>query len=302
MYDVTVLMATFNGEKYLKEQIVSVLKQEGVHVNLIVRDDGSTDSTLAILDQFEQDGKLTWYRGDSVGPALGFLKLLRDAPKADYYAFSDQDDVWRAGKLKRGIELLETVSATIPALYCSNYHLVDENLQALPSNNHFTTTTFSESLVASCCTGCTMIFNNALAEAVNAHEPVHIVMHDDWLHKVCLALGGRIFYDSRRTLEYRQHSDNVDGGIHSIQHRLFNVFSRIMNHNKNLDRSLQLQELLRLYGSRMPDENIKLLKDVAHYTSLRLAGRMKIINDPRLRTTSKNLNRGFQLAILFKYY
>ena len=144
--DITVLMSTYNGEKYLHEQIDSILRQQGVKVNLLVRDDGSTDNTLAILDKYQEEGLLTFYTGENLGPQRSFLHLLQQAPQSDYYAFADQDDIWLEDKLSTGIKQLQNDKEK-PALYFSQTQLTDEELNPIPSVIIHPKVTFGEMLV-----------------------------------------------------------------------------------------------------------------------------------------------------------
>ena len=107
MKKVCVLMSTYNGEKYLKEQIDSILKQKGVKVNLLVRDDGSTDNTLSLLEEYKKKGLLDYCCGSNMKPARSFMELLSIAPDSDYYAFSDQDDYWEHDKLFNAVKNTE---------------------------------------------------------------------------------------------------------------------------------------------------------------------------------------------------
>ena len=92
---VAVLMSSYNGEKYIRPQIDSILAQEGnFELSLFVRDDGSTDKTQAILQEYAQKRKLTWYTGNNLGPARSFMDLLKKCKGFNYYAFADQDDYW----------------------------------------------------------------------------------------------------------------------------------------------------------------------------------------------------------------
>ena len=121
---IAVLMSTYNGERYLREQIDSILNQKiEVCFDLIVRDDGSTDKTIEILKMYADAGKLFFSIGKNVGAARGFVNLLHENPGYDYYAFSDQDDVWNEDKLKKGITAIQDIKK--PALYCTNCELVD---------------------------------------------------------------------------------------------------------------------------------------------------------------------------------
>ena len=161
---IAILMATYNGEKYLREQIDSILNQKTCHsIKLFVRDDGSSDNTVNILQQYAEQGKLEYKAGENVGAAKTFLTLLKDHPGFDYYAFSDQDDVWDEDKIDQGIEAISNYSS--PALYCSNCQLVDSELKWLGRNTHRSIPTYSLVSIlclASCAQGCTSVFNSSL--------------------------------------------------------------------------------------------------------------------------------------------
>lgn len=116
---VQVVMSTYNGEKYLKEQIDSILSQEGVDVRLYIRDDGSSDRTTDILASYQEHKNVKIEKGNNLGFAKSFLTALDECDEADYYAFSDQDDVWEKDKLSTAIEILEEESQSTPLLYCS---------------------------------------------------------------------------------------------------------------------------------------------------------------------------------------
>lgn len=296
---ITVLMSTYNGEKYLHEQISSLLSQQDVNLNILVRDDGSTDTTINILDQYQHEKVLTWYTGKNLRSARSFLDLVSNAPDSEYYAFCDQDDVWKPDKLKKALEALELQDNSIPLLYCSNYQLVDDNLKPLPDNGHVSTTTFNAALVSSCCTGCTVVFNKTLRDYLCLGIPEVIVMHDDWAHKVCLALGGKVIYDNSKTLYYRQHRNNVDGGRHTVLHKIIGILSRIFSQDHI--RSRQLCEINRIYGSRIQGRRKKLLEKVAKKHK-KISEKIEILRDKSLRTPFKKLNKGFIIAILIGYF
>lgn len=206
---ITVLMSTYNGEKYLAEQIDSILKQKDCQVRLIVRDDGSNDATIDILKQYQEKGELEWYAGTNMGPAKSFLELVKNSPASSYYAFSDQDDVWDDDKLSIGITALK--KADKPSLYCSNVRVTDENLhlikdKAFPDkiNIDFSSViTDSGNLF-----GCTMVFNEAMKNYISVRDvPEDIIMHDIWLGCIA-ALFGNLVYDSQPHFSYRNHTES----------------------------------------------------------------------------------------------
>ncbi len=167
---VVVLMSTYNGEKYLREQIDSILGQRDVEVSLLVRDDGSTDATLAILDEYKTSGVLDYYCGSNIGPARSFMHLLQNAPESDFYAFSDQDDIWMDDKLLAATSTLKGHESE-PALYFSQTQLVDADLNKIPSVIIHPKLTFGESLIYKFIGGCTMVMNHRLREAVGSFMP-----------------------------------------------------------------------------------------------------------------------------------
>ena len=135
---VCVLMSTYNGENYIVEQINSILKQINVTVELIIRDDGSSDNTSSIIRKFENDySNILFIQGENVGVGRSFMELLKYAPESDYYSFADQDDVWLEDKLCRAVNMIKELEnegvdncrhQILPVLYSSNQILVDENL------------------------------------------------------------------------------------------------------------------------------------------------------------------------------
>lgn len=128
MKKVQVLLSTYNGEKYLKEQIESILKQKEVDIHLLVRDDGSSDSTIKILEEISnKNKKITFYKGKNIGPARSFMELLKKSEEADYYSFADQDDIWEENKIISAINKLKNTNE--PELYLSALGIVNEKLE-----------------------------------------------------------------------------------------------------------------------------------------------------------------------------
>ena len=125
-------MSSYNGEEFIREQIDSILGQEGVETALHVRDDGSTDSTQEILEEYRKQGKLRWYTGDNLKPAKSFMDLIATVETdAEYIALSDQDDVWLPEKLKTATEALKEFPKDRPAMYYGNTKLVDRELKEI---------------------------------------------------------------------------------------------------------------------------------------------------------------------------
>lgn len=205
---VQVLLSSYNGEKYLNQQIDSILNQVGVNVKLLVRDDGSKDSTIEILKEYKD---IEVIRGNNQGVIGSFLTLIELSSDADYYAFADQDDVWDADKFEIAIKKLEEYP-NIPAIYSGNTRLVDGELNFVKNETLDPKTSLGSAIVKNYVTGCTTVFNKILMENLKKYRPQNIPGHDWWVNLVCLALGGVSIYDVKPHMSYRQHGNNVVGG------------------------------------------------------------------------------------------
>ena len=204
---VEVLMSTYNGEKFIKEQVDSILNQT-IHVHITVRDDGSKDSTVNILRGYEGVNVI---EGQNKGSTESFLTLIELAPNADYYAFSDQDDVWDMDKLEIAIKALEEYKNR-PSVYSGNTRLVDGEVKFIKNETLNPVTTLGSAITKNYATGCTVVFNSKLMDKLKMCHPVGIPFHDWWVNLVCLSVGGVSIYDVTPHMSYRQHSNNVVGG------------------------------------------------------------------------------------------
>lgn len=128
---VIILLSTYNGEKYIEQQINSLLKQTYKNINIYVRDDGSKDGTLEILKKYEEKGEIFLIQGKNIGFINSFMELLKKVEKADYYSFCDQDDVWNEDKIERAVRALEKEDNDKILLYASNYEFYDSNMEFL---------------------------------------------------------------------------------------------------------------------------------------------------------------------------
>ncbi|MEB0224707.1 glycosyltransferase family 2 protein [Pseudomonas sp. 5S1] len=246
---VAILMCTYNGERFLSEQLASIQQQDYSNWVLYVSDDGSTDSTLEITKAFQARlglEKVKLLSGPGCGFASNFMSLTchQDA-SADFYAWSDQDDIWAADKLKAALTWLNKMPKDIPALYSSRTTLVDE------AGNHTGLTSrfsgafgFSNALVENVAAGNTMVFNHAARELLqSAGQQDNIVAHDWWAYMLVTGAGGRFFYDTTPHIFYRQHPLNSIGAAIGLKaalvriHKLFQGrLSRWIDQNiANLD-------------------------------------------------------------------
>jgi glycosyltransferase involved in cell wall biosynthesis len=222
---VAILLGTFHGQQYLAEQLNSFADQTHSNWEVWASDDGSKDRTLEILESFKATwpaNRLSIQAGPGKGFVSNFLALTCNAGiQAEYYAYSDQDDIWDANKLERALQWLESIPASVPALYCARTRLVDANNKELGFSALFGNPRFSNALVQSIAGGNTMVFNNAARKLLlQAGAQLSVVYHDWWTYLAVTGCGGKVFFDAAPTLRYRQHSANLVGMNSSWRARL----------------------------------------------------------------------------------
>lgn len=304
MVRVLVLMSTYNGEKYLVEQINSILGQIIIDVDLMIRDDGSTDETLLIIDRYRDQFKnLYFMKGENVGCSESFMLLLKEAfliQAYDFYAYCDQDDVWLNDKLYYAVEKLKVIKPQIPAIYFSQTQLVDENLNLIHTPTLSMNCSFSESLMIYGATGCTEVFNYKLLEILSTTKYTFISMHDTWSYQVCLALGGKVVFDEKAHILYRQHSDNVLGGVKSLSKVWKRRFKQIYSEDKNI-RFKSAEAILNCLNQSLPDENKKILELIVDYKH-DLRKRIILIFNKKFKTNSILNNLSFKISVLIGTY
>lgn len=295
-----ILMSTYNGEKFLHQQIESILSQTcDCDVELWVRDDGSTDGTKAILKTYADAGKLHWYTGPNLKPAMSFLDLVQHCPGYDFYAFADQDDYWYPDKLSRGMEKIKSCSG--PAMSFANARLVDTQLQPLGRNVYRTLphTDFYSIVCNGGILGCTIIFNQQLAQLIQGEPlPQDVVMHDYYLGIVCTLHDGAVMYDSAACMDYRQHGNNVVGTPWKKTDALRNRFRLLTVENHHtLDK--MAAAVCRNYEAVSDQKKLQWLKDVSRYReSAFRAARLALDRKPSFNTW--NMGITLRLAILLR--
>lgn len=218
MRKVLIMLSTYNGQKYIREQLDSLYAQKNVEIHILVRDDGSKDNTVDILEEYQgQYGKMTIHADENVGAAMSFHKLMAYAyegfPDFEYYAFSDQDDVWLEKKLFVAVDKLIESKGDI--YYC-NAFVTDENLNkesvlGTEHNLNFPYLMFRQPALG--CTQvmtkeyfnyCTDVFQKYLKE-----NPPFIYLHDVWTMWISQMIGAKVVVDDDCYILYRQHSNNV---------------------------------------------------------------------------------------------
>ena len=216
---VLVLMSTYNGERFLKEQIDSILSQEGVEIRLLVRDDGSKDHTCEILSDYaSRHQNIAWKACKNVGFVKSFSALVRMAleesgkrkeERGMFYAFADQDDIWMPKKLITACRALSGKDASKPNLFTSNSMQIDAEGRELELFHKGPEPRFRKGnvLVFGTEQGCSMVFNRRAMELYAECEP-QLTWHDRWLYHICYFLGS-VTYDHHPLFYYRRHEHNA---------------------------------------------------------------------------------------------
>lgn len=214
---VAILLCTYHGELYLAEQLDSFATQTHTNWEVWASDDASVDQTLDILKSYQSawgSEKLSIKAGPQKGFAANFLSLLcNPCIEADFYAFSDQDDVWDEKKLSAALSLLGEVPSEIPALYCGRTLLVDEQNKEIGLSPLFRRPPcFANALLQNIGGGNTMVFNRSARNLVAmAGSQLNVISHDWWTYMVVSGCGGKVFYDPVPHVRYRQHIKNLVG-------------------------------------------------------------------------------------------
>ena len=215
---VTILLSTYNGEQFLAEQIKSIQEQTYRDWQLLIRDDGSTDGTRAVIEDFcRKDDRIAFInRGNpqNLGVIQSFHSLLQ-YQDSDFYLFSDQDDVWLPDKIAMQLAEADKYDSSQPLLVYTDLKVVDQELQVvhesmIRTQSEHANTELVQELTENTVTGGVSMINCALAQLWTGKEEHELLMHDWYLGLLAAAFGNLVYIDKPGEL-YRQHSNNVLG-------------------------------------------------------------------------------------------
>lgn len=211
---VAILLCTRNSEAFLHEQMESYFSQEHADWELWVSDDGSTDRTLDIVREYMGRGKpIRVVDGPKLGATANFLSLTKQYEgDAEFFAWSDSDDVWLPDKLSRALRSAADMPGNLPALHCGRTEIVDAaNRSLYPSVLHARKPCFQNALCQNIAGGNTMVFNAALRELLRVGDVTEVPCFDWWAYILATGCGGNVRYDPVPCLRYRQHGRNESG-------------------------------------------------------------------------------------------
>lgn len=314
-----ILLSTYNGGKYLKQQLDSLENQTDQKWDLIVRDDGSEDDTLAILKKYQdKTAHKVIFMEDHLkyGAAGSFLALLEAAVELnyDYLFFCDQDDVWKPFKLETSIKKINEVAAENnqeSVLVHSDLEIVDEHLKTIypsmwlasgtnPRNNKI-----NNYLVENNVTGCTLALNKQAADLIvrisRAANKKKLVMHDWWSALIVSAFG-RVAFIQETLVLYRQHSKNTIG---LNKKNLISMLTKkyVKDKNFTLNNAVNQAQEIRKYLDECRFENEEAEQLIIGYSTILNqppVKRLRFLNKYHLRKTGAVKNLGFILLMLLK--
>ncbi len=287
MKSVQVLLSSYNGEKYIERQIESILAQEEVDVHLLIRDDGSKDSTRKIIAEYAEryPDKVEVVTGENLGYKKSFLKLLKMAGDYDYYAFADQDDYWLPDKEISSIREMEKDGDDIPKLAQVNLEGTDENLKPLvppPIYRELCITDHDSVYAGDFFQGCIMTWNKKAMELFRDYTPKGNYSHDHWVGKVVYLLG-RVYFVKEKKICYTRHGDNTS----STDDRFGGRYRRLLvllHGNESVYDNLG-KDLLEGYRRLLAAHDAQICEDFDTYKT-NLPAKWRLLTNMKLRRPS----------------
>ncbi len=280
---IAILMSTYNGELYLKEQLDSIFNQTNDEFELFIRDDGSSDNTLSILRDYKSkyNEKIHLVTGNiNLGAIRSYEWLINKVPNDfDYYAFADQDDIWYKEKLSVATNILESGDKNIPQLYICNQNCVNENGDFLYKRfpDEFIQPSIMNTMLNNQYSGCTMVFNSALLNRIRmtykkSGKSLRVI-YDVWVLAIAQVVG-KVYFDKTPYLDFRRHSRNVTQAsfgknlkLSDVKKRFFNMFKTMKNYSYYKGyTAYRAKLLLDCFGDIIEqDEEKERLNDLATY-------------------------------------
>jgi rhamnosyltransferase len=313
---IAIFLATYNGEKYIRQQIDSIRNQTYNNWKLWIRDDMSKDNTVNIIKNYIKiDKRINMLNsgGENLGPCLNFNKLMENVKYDNYVMFCDQDDVWLSQKIEKTYHEMKKIenkyNTNIPILIHTDYKIVDKNLKIIANYGHkymkikYCSNSLNQLLGYNFMWGCTMMANRSLIEKCTP-IPVEAENHDYWIGLVAATIG-KVVYLNEATMMYRQHENNVTGGVY--KNRLFKWINKLFfgwnDLNKRINNSLIQAILIKnRYYNLFSKNDRKMIDDFILYT--KLGGIKSIVNAIKYNINRPGILRSiiFYITLLKKRY
>ena len=278
---VTILMCTYNGAKFIADQLDSFEAQTHPNWRLVVSDDGSSDDTIAILKSYQRrwpTGRLSIREGPRLGYATNFLALVSSSTiKADFYAFSDQDDVWLPQKLAVAVAYLKAQELSIPCAYGGRTIYVDESLKEIGQSQRFTfKCSFRNAFMQSVIGGNTMVINHSAKLTIRRSGVIHAVSHDWWIYILVEGVGGRVYFDPDPYVLYRQHQGALVGANTGL--RAMIVRFRMLLQGRFKSWNTQNARALLSIRDMLDPHNVDIVEEFLRMRDANIMARLRMIN------------------------
>ena len=267
MEKVCVLLSTYNGRKFIKEQLETIYNQTYPgFITIPIRDDGSTDDTVSIIKEFPQteNRKIIMTKGMNIGPQKSFLELIRKSEEADYYFFSDQDDIWYADKIEKAVTAMR--GKTSPICYCTNYDVYNSILDVkrnavIQRKPDFTPIKI---ILYNQIPGCVIGFNKSMMSVLKEIKLDNLMMHDSMVLSLAASVG-EILYDHEPGISHRIHGENAVGEGHRkiIPHKWMAEKIKLVIEKDDYDISRMADEFLKT--GRVKEKYVADLKLIRDY-------------------------------------
>ncbi len=269
---VSIVMTTYNGEKYLTEQLDSILSSVYHDFDLYIYDDGSSDATMEILNQYQsryQDQIYIVQNKENKGVTLNFLHGI-SRTTSDYIMLCDQDDVWKQNKIAQTLKRIRQMEAQegkdIPMAVFTDAQVVDKDLKILQASffcsSHLNPkkTDLSHMLMENKLIGCTVMMNAALRKILQSHlMPKAARFHDGWIGLIAASFG-KIGFVNEGTLLYRQHGVNLVGNTSFTSYMKNRITSLKTQKEALLALQNQAEEFLMIYQELLSERNQQILE------------------------------------------
>ncbi len=255
---VAILMSTYNGAKFIKEQMDSILCQTYKNIEVIVRDDGSTDDTVSMIEDYQKKyDNIHLIKGKNIGFIKSFFTLLKIA-KADYYAYADQDDIWLENKIALAVHALNQLDNNKPNMAFGNSDYYNENMELLGYGETNRKFSFRNALFECVTQGMTMTINQKTRDLIVENPPKTCFFHDWWTYLICIGMGN-VAYDNVTTVKYRRMKTNATSeGQGYIKLLLWRVKNLLCNHGIK-DIKKQMINFKTIYYEKLSPENQKII-------------------------------------------
>lgn len=254
MKQVNVLISTYNGEKYIEEQLNSILKQSYSNIKIYVRDDGSDDETYNIINRLNENNQIVIIKGTNVGYGSSFMQLLEIAKEGDYWAFCDQDDVWDTKKIENAVNRLEQMDEKKANMYFHNFELTDEQLNKTDVyRNKIKGYSFQMAITECLHMGFATVINKELRRLMLLGDVSKLRSHDWWAELIVMEFGN-IYTDDYIGAKHRRIESSVSSN--ALQSRIRWFIGALKGKSEIGNITNQFMET---FGKEMNQKNRKIL-------------------------------------------